>query len=813
MSFRLCLPGILMALCAAFASAAENKPRPDGSLPAVQKASPAADAQKADADKPGADKKPDDPKTGEKAPDDKSPAPAEKPIEPGHSMHGEVFNEGPRQKAYLMPGVPAIHFPITTKVPLAQQFFNQGVGQLHGFWYFEAERSFRQVAALDPECAMAYWGMAMANDNNEARAKTFIEKAVAKKASAGPREAAWIDALAANHADKDTVERRRKYVRALETLVQDDPNDVEAKAFLALQIWKNGSWMTESKKQLPISSHQAVDSILDQVFALNPMHPAHHYRIHLWDDEKPARALVSASRCGQTSPGIAHMWHMPGHTYSKLHRYADAAWQQEASARVDHAHMMRDGVLPDQIHNYAHNNEWLIRNLAFLGRVHDAIALAENMISLPRHPKYNTPDKRGSSTGFGQTRLADVLEQYECWELVVGEPGRKLLDPTKSDAEQRLKRARLLGLAHFGLGKPEEGQQQIAALEALLAEQRNERVKAADEAEAKARADKKPEADIAKAMADALQAKAASVRKTEQAIAELTVHAALAKSDMAAAKAELAKLKDGSDVRKEQLARLFSLAGDHAEAEKLARERVKDGPGQVYPLAVLIEVLQRADKKPDARTEFEKLRPLAAFADLDQRIFQRLAPLAKEFGWPEDWRGSREPAADTGERPDLATLGPVHWAPTPATQWTLPTAKGGQVSLQDFHGKPVVVIFYLGSGCLHCVEQIQKLAPETDNFQSAGISLVAISSEPLDTLQGSLAKLSPSEPVPFTLAADPQLEVFKAYRAHDDFENAPLHGIFLIDANGLIRWHDIGYEPFTDAKFLLEESKRLLSTR
>jgi hypothetical protein len=43
------------------------------------------------------------------------------------------------------------------------------------------------------------------------------------------------------------------------------------------------------------------------------MHPAHHYRIHLWDDEKPARALVSASLCGQTSPGIAHMWHMPGH--------------------------------------------------------------------------------------------------------------------------------------------------------------------------------------------------------------------------------------------------------------------------------------------------------------------------------------------------------------------------------------------------------------------------------------------------------------------------------------------------------------------
>ena len=96
--------------------------------------------------------------------------------------------------------------------------------------------------------------------------------------------------------------RRRKYVRDLETLVQQDPNDVEAKAFLALQIWKNGSWMTTAKKQVPIASHQAVDAILDQIFKARPMHPAHHYRIHLWDDEKPARALTSASLCGQTSP-------------------------------------------------------------------------------------------------------------------------------------------------------------------------------------------------------------------------------------------------------------------------------------------------------------------------------------------------------------------------------------------------------------------------------------------------------------------------------------------------------------------------------
>ncbi len=70
-----------------------------------------------------------------------------------------------------MGGTGNVHFPVTTRVSEAQQFFDQGVGQLHGFWYFEAERSFRQVLLLDPDCAMAYWGMAMANTNNDKRAK------------------------------------------------------------------------------------------------------------------------------------------------------------------------------------------------------------------------------------------------------------------------------------------------------------------------------------------------------------------------------------------------------------------------------------------------------------------------------------------------------------------------------------------------------------------------------------------------------------------------------------------------------------------
>src|SRR5215467_948325 len=277
----------------------------------------------------------------------------------GHSAHGEAFNDGPRQKAYLMKKTGNVAFPVSTKSKLAQQFFNQGVGQLHGFWYFEAERSFRQAAAIDPQCAMAYWGMAMSNTYNAKRAKLFIADAAKLKDRASKREQMWIESLANFYREekddkRNDSQRKKDYAKDLEAIMKAYPDDVEPKAFYCLQLWENNGGMSKADRE-------KTDKLLNEVLAVNPLHPCHHYRIHLWNYSDDSKALNSAALGGPSGPGIAHLWHMPGHTYSVLKRYADAAWQQEASARVDHAQMMRDHVLPDQIHNYAHNNEWLIR--------------------------------------------------------------------------------------------------------------------------------------------------------------------------------------------------------------------------------------------------------------------------------------------------------------------------------------------------------------------------------------------------------------------------------------------------------------------
>jgi peroxiredoxin len=144
----------------------------------------------------------------------------------------------------------------------------------------------------------------------------------------------------------------------------------------------------------------------------------------------------------------------------------------------------------------------------------------------------------------------------------------------------------------------------------------------------------------------------------------------------------------------------------------------------------------------------------------------------------------------------------------------LPNASGELVSLRlGYARRPVVLLFYLGSDCPHCIEQLNAFAPLARRFEEAGIALVAISTESVADLSRTIESMRSHGESAIELLSDHSLGVFKAYRAYDDFERAPLHGTFLLDQNALVRWQDIGAEPFTDAEFLLEEAKRLLGFR
>jgi peroxiredoxin len=716
---------------------------------------------------------------------------ADESIAPGHSAGGEAFNEGPRQAAVLMGGTGDVHFTVTTKSPDAQQFFDQGVGQLHGFWYFEAERSFRQVAALDPACAMAYWGMAMSNTNNAKRAGEFIKKADSLKANVTRREQLWIGSLSDFYGKKegDDKARRRAFVRALERLSADFPDDLECKAFMVEWIWDN------AEHGLPLTSYQAVDALAREILAANPHHPAHHYRIHLWNGEDDRRALDSAAQCGQAAPAIAHMWHMPGHTYTKLHRYADAAWAQEASARVDHAYMAAARIMPEQIHNYAHNNDWLVEDLEYIGRAHDAMDLGRNMIELPRlAPKASQVGKRSEGApraGFsmGRNRLLETALRFELWPELTGLEGTMYLAPA-DDLPGEMRRLCALGVAHYQQGRIEQGDEKFYALqgkaEPLLKEKKDEKEKPAEKG-------KRPEdqGETARAL-----------------IAELSAYRALAHGQLDDAREQLPLAKN---IPLERLARLRLQLGDLAPAEKGAREAVDHRTGEITPLATLATIQWQLGHKPDALETFRKLRPLSAQADLDTPVFAALAPIALELHLPADWRPKLEWNRDTGHRPALASLGPFRWQPYAVPAWTLTTETGERKSLADYHSQPVLVVFYLGSGCGRCLEQLNLFSPMAAQYAGAGISIVAVSTEAPDALHKTVEQAEGGHGFAFPILADPTLAAFKAYRAYDDFEKTPLHGVFLIDAHGQVRWQDISFEAFRDPKWLLDESRRLLA--
>ncbi|MES2789378.1 MAG: redoxin domain-containing protein [Planctomycetota bacterium] len=740
-------------------------------------------------------------------------------IQPGHSLHGEVFDEGPRQKAYLMSNTGKVNFPTSSKVPECQQFINQGVGQLHGFWYFEAERSFRQAAALDPNCAIAYWGMAMANTNNEKRAKAFIAEAVKRKKDLTPREDQYIESLEnfykddpkkKNNKEKDKYE---KYTKALERIYLDHPEDLEAKAFLCFQLWDNRS------HSVPITSNLAVSALIKEVLSVEPQHPAHHYMIHLWDYEKAELALPSAAKCGQAASSIAHMWHMPGHIFSRVERYAEAAWQQEASARVDHAYMQRDRVLPDQIHNFAHNNEWLIRDLSFVGRVREGIDLAKNMSELPRHPKYNTMQKHGSSY-YGRLRLFEELSRYELWEELISLSDTSYLEPTDIPLEQ-IKRLRHLAVAKVRRGDTEGGTVQLAALEERLKDEVRKQTET-DSAKTKKEAEEKAKTEAAKpaplvapapALPDAATTTAEKkptnpqIQALDKAIAEVQGHLAVAGRDF---KAGLVKLREAGDVDAIYLARVQLQAGEKEAALKAARDAVSTRKNQTQPLAALVELLILAEEPKEAKETFDKLRAISTYIDIKgSPVFSRLIPFAAQHGLPEDWRDVKPPEKDVGERPALDSLGPFRWQPQAAPEWIAENVTGEKVGLAQFRGKPLVLIFFLGHGCLHCSEQLQAFAPKAAEFGKQGITLVGVSTDGREGLEKSLKSYG-EQAFPFALLSNPTMDAFKTNRAFDDFENRPLHATLLIDAQGLVRWQDISHEPFRDTDFLLREAKRLL---
>ena len=738
---------------------------------------------------------------------DDAPATPASPA-PGHSIHGESFSEGPRRRLPLTPGCGVVRFPVTTASPEAQSYFEQGVGQLHGFLYWEAERSFRTVLQIDSACVMAHGGMAMANIQNEARARQIIALATGPAFDAAtPREKAWIEAAKKLFAEKkDDAERKAhatEFLAAVEKIALDNPDDLEARAFLV-----GFSWWNKSRLGLPVSSPLAVDALALQVLAKAPLHPIHHYLIHLWDGSRPAEALRSAALCGQSAPGIAHMWHMPGHTYSELQRWQDAAWQQEAAARVDHSQMLRAHLYPDQIHNSAHNSEWLVRTLNHLGRVREALAIAANLVAMPRIARSKevkpdpaqTFDETRSAWQSGRDRLFETILRWELWDVAACLAETRYLEPGR-DFDDQWRREQLLALAGYGRGNRDAGLAALERLAAIEARLRAERTDAAATAETAARGKNQSAAEISKAMADAMQPISEKIETLRRPLAELRLRDHLANGRTDDAKQLLAEV---GEFDKPRLASIHLALGDPAKACEIAKGLADSEKNQLAPWAQLAWMQWSAGKRDEAIATFQEVRKLAGHADTDLSSLRRLEPLAEAAGVSGDWRTPAPAATDTGVRPDLATLGPPQWQAWQAGEWSAVSVAGEPVLAASLRGRPHVVILTLGQACTHCNEQVKAFVAKAAEFEKAGLPIVIVSTDTPAAIRDS------GETLPYPVHSGADCVAFRALDAWDDFENKPLHATCFIAADGRMRWQHVGYEPFMLPDFLLEETRRLL---
>ena len=232
-----------------------------------------------------------------------------------------------------------VSFPVSCNTATQKQF-NRALALLHSFQYIEAGQAFAEIAAREPSCAMAEWGVAMSNYHPLWAPPTAAElksgrEAIERARAASPRtqrERDYIAALALFYQDSDKLshyERARAYAAAMERLNRRYQLDREAAIFYALAL--NG---TAPASEGNLANRKKAAQILYRIWPREPQHPGiAHYLIHSYDYPQLARlALPAARRYAKVAPSSAHALHMPSHIFTRLGLWEDSIQSNLASA-------------------------------------------------------------------------------------------------------------------------------------------------------------------------------------------------------------------------------------------------------------------------------------------------------------------------------------------------------------------------------------------------------------------------------------------------------------------------------------------------
>ncbi|HYF37689.1 MAG TPA: hypothetical protein VD994_20475 [Prosthecobacter sp.] len=331
-------------------------------------------------------------------------------------------------------GLSKHHFEISSNSPKAQRAFNRGLTLAYAFSYKAAEDEFRDAATADPQCAMAWWGVALVNGPHinfplvpPDKAKTAWEaltKAKALSGHASERERALIAALNTRYSWPQPANRRpldEAYAAAMGRLAQAYPNDADiltlhAESMMDLRPWD--LWTLDGKAQ---PGTPKIVATLERALAVNPRHPgANHFYIHAVEaSPEPARAMAAADRLRNLVPAAGHLVHMPAHIDARVGHWDAAASANVRAMKADAAYRSKHPRPGFYAIYMAHNTHFFAFAATMQGRSGEALTHARKMIA--DMPKDFLQDYAAVADGY-MIFPSHVLMRFGRWEEVLVEP-------------------------------------------------------------------------------------------------------------------------------------------------------------------------------------------------------------------------------------------------------------------------------------------------------------------------------------------------------------------------------------------------------
>ena len=365
-------------------------------------------------------------------------------------------------------------FPVSTKNPQAQLFMNQGLNLSYAFNHAEAGRAYREAERLDPNLAIAYWGEALALGPNinapmdpasEPKALAAIQKAIALKSQASPREQALIDALTQRYSGRaeDRKARDRAYADAMRTVHQQFPDDPDIAMLYVESVMDLRPWGYWTRDGTPYERTAEIVALTEQIIARNPQHPgALHLYIHLMEAYAPFKAEAAADRLQTLMPAAGHMVHMPAHIYQRVGRYADAARSNELAIAADEDYISQcraQGLYP--MAYYPHNLHFLWFAATAEGRSQMAIEAARKAAS-----KVDDETLKAVPllAGFRVVPYY-ALTRFGKWDEMLREP-----EPPPTSAYLRGMWHYTRGTAFLGKGQTDSAEQEFGKLNEIMAD-------------------------------------------------------------------------------------------------------------------------------------------------------------------------------------------------------------------------------------------------------------------------------------------------------------------------------------------------------